>query len=635
MRAVRRCRRTAVPAYAPVSLTDTLALLASLPAPRRLACLAAALDEPDSGVQTAVCRELLSRASAAEVAVVLERFPALLPPVVAGLGDHAGPLLAAARQRLLAGQHPARLAAFVAVAALGDLGSAELLVLGVGDRDPRAQEVACDGLFERLVAFAAARRAGEPSAASGPAASAAWQALETALRQFVAHRRLRCLDVLLALGAAAAPLVGSVVLVQRDAEIAREFAQLLGASLEPALPELLCAMLEDHVAAAAALARRVFAERRDPTFPRLVAQHFARLPAARLAAALGGPSASVWSPVWLAGVPQLGTDDAMRTLGVAAQLPAAQGVPVVVAALSHPESAVQLAALEALRPRRAAVAAPQLARMLADGHLAVGVRRVAAELVVAWALPDRVAALTPLLGAPEPELRQFAVREVGKVSFARYVERFDGMDERTRQIAARALQKIDSRMLDRLGDEIASLDPARRLKALRIVSLLDATEQLRVPLLELLDDPDRRVRATAIRIVELAGSAGAIEVLLGALADPDRRVRANAIEAFEHLDDPRFVQMLLPFLRDRDNRVRANAAKALWNLGCPDAREVLVEMLGDPDEAMRVSAAWAIGEVRLHDARLLLEAREQIERLPKVRARIREALAALDHEVPR
>jgi HEAT repeat protein len=201
------------------------------------------------------------------------------------------------------------------------------------------------------------------------------------------------------------------------------------------------------------------------------------------------------------------------------------------------------------------------------------------------------------------------------------------MDEASREIAAKALAKIDDQLLDRLAEEIGALDPQRRLKALRIVDALDAEQDLRQPLLDLLDDPDRRVRATAIRIVELSGSYEGVKILLAALSDPDRRVRANAVEAFEELADPRFVQILVPVLRDRDNRVRVNAAKALWQLGWLEARDVLLDMLEDRDELVRRSAVWAIGELRFDGAKVALAAREAVEPAGRVRVKLREVLA--------
>jgi HEAT repeat protein len=147
--------------------------------------------------------------------------------------------------------------------------------------------------------------------------------------------------------------------------------------------------------------------------------------------------------------------------------------------------------------------------------------------------------------------------------------------------------------------------------------------------MDLLNDPDRRVRATAIKIVQLSGSADGMRLLVAALGDPDRRVRANAVEAFEDSGDSQCIPLLRPYLRDPDNRVRANVAKALWNLGSEEGRMALNSMMKHAEENMRLSAVWAIGEVRFAGASDLLLGHVEGELSPAVRAKISEVLARL------
>jgi HEAT repeat protein len=155
-----------------------------------------------------------------------------------------------------------------------------------------------------------------------------------------------------------------------------------------------------------------------------------------------------------------------------------------------------------------------------------------------------------------------------------------------------------------------------------VIDYVDAETDLRQNLMALLNDPDRRVRATAIKIVQLAGSTEGMRLLVTALGDPDRRVRANAVEAFEDGGDALCVPLLRPFLQDPDNRVRANAAKAVWTLGSEEGRATLLSMLGHEEELMRLSAVWAIGEIRFPGAVDLLIAHVEGERSEAVRAKI-------------
>ena len=250
----------------------------------------------------------------------------------------------------------------------------------------------------------------------------------------------------------------------------------------------------------------------------------------------------------------------------------------------------------------------------------------AAQAIIRLAPEDKLRHLTPLLNHRSERVRRLATRAVASASFSRSMESFDRLNAPTRAMAARALAKIDDTMHDRLAEEVSALDAGRRLKALRIVEYVGAQKDLRKPLMELLADPDRRVRATAIKIVQLSGDVSAMKHLIGALSDPDRRVRANAVEAFEVVGDTRYVQLLMPFLKDPDNRVRANAAKALWNLGRTEVRETLEGMLEDPDENMRLSAVWAIDELGYEGATGVLTDHLHQERSDTVRTRIAEAL---------
>lgn len=614
-----------------MSIHDTFSHLAHLPAPQRQACVEAALAEEHEAMQAAAVQFALDRRGDYRPDLVVDHFHGLLPAARAAAASRKDELLPIARQRIVGGRGEHRLPAYRLVGALGDLDATELLALGIGEVMPEVRDVAFAGLERLLRAYAAAPEA--PGAARTPAQQAAWSTLATVLRHFAVHGRTAFFDIVCDFGALALPLVANARLAVRDTELARGFARSLATGTGRGARELLWAMLFDKDPAAQALALQVLRERRDEPFCRWIAEQVAALDGEPLQAASGSQREPAWLPAVLQVAPQVDARTARRLLAhvVAHGLDAPAAQAAIEPFAAHPDAAVQVAAVQALQatgcPRGIAAAE----RLLQHGEGPA--RLAAATLVAELAPPQAMALLTPLLGCADPALRRFVVGEVSRVSFERYLQRFDGMDSKARQVAARALQKIDAQMFDRLDEEIGSLNPTRRLKALQIVAFLDAEQDLRAPLLDLLDDPDRRVRATAIRVVELAGSIEGIKVLLGALSDPDRRVRANAIEAFEQLDDPRFVQLLTPFLRDRDNRVRANAAKGLWNLGWTGARDALLEMLDDHDDAMRLSAAWAIGEVRFAGARESLAARAAIECNLKVLDKLREILAQWDAPV--
>ena len=606
-----------------------------MPTAQRLACCEAALGERDAVLQLAACHALLDRRGLYRPDLVLDHHADLLPEAQREVAARADEFLRLARERIVSGRDGKRLAAYRLVATFGDLASCELLALGVGDVLPEVVDTVLHGLLRRHRELAAAWQAAIAQGtattvnALGAQQTIAWQSLATVLRGFPSHQRTEFVDLLLGFGAAALPIVGSIVLAYRDGALARTFVQQCTASQATTTAELLAAMLVDKEPAVQAAAATVLRSPRTREAALVIARQLVSLRDERALQQLRAVRDLAWLACILPFAAELEASVARRLIalltGSNADDTRRQAMAEVF--LSHQDHRVQIEALELLQALRCPGGFAAVERVLANAPLPV--RTAATRLVLALDPPQKQVLLTPLLGVADTELRRIAMREVSHASFGRYFARFSSMSPQARQVAARALAKIDDQMLDRVCDEIASLDPERRLKALQIVGYLEAGASLQTPLRELLADPDHRVRATAIRVLEIAGSATAFEALLQALADPDRRIRANAIEAFEQVDDQRFTQMLLPFLHDRDNRVRANACKALWHLGEPDSVTTLSAMLVDPDEAMRLSAVWLLGEIKVPDARELLASRELAEVSGKVLAKIREVLATL------
>lgn len=607
-----------------MGLADTFATLAQLPAEQRSAFVAAALAEPDAEVQLAALR-------LAPPASVVDGFAELVPAARAAIAAAAADYVRIARERIVGGRDRGRLGAFHLIAAVGGEAAPELLALGVDDPGESIREVVLRAIEARVRALIAG---GEPGGEPLPPEQrdALLQALAAVLRHFAAHREAVFVDLLVDLGTVAMPLVSGTVFALGATDLQAAFAAALGRRASRGAVALLFALATGNAARPRGVALDVLQQRRDVEFGVAVAVHVAATREPRAIAALRGLRGMPWLPA---------VTSAAVHVDAAAALPLLQWIrdcglaPAerqghLEAWLGHPVPEVRARALEALQVLRCPKGLAAVERALADPVDLV--RRAAAQVVVALEPHNKLALLTPLLGAADAATRRVAMREVGKVCFSHYLQRYEHMDPKTRRIAAKALAKVDASMLDRLAEEVRSLDAARRLRALHIVEFVDAADALRAPLLELIDDPDARVRATAVCIVELAGSREGTKILVEMLADPDRRVRANAVEAFEQLGDRRHIALLTPCLRDGDNRVRANAAKALWHLGWSEAKDELLDMLADPDEGVRISAAWAIGEVRLPGAREALEAREAVELSTKVRVKIRAAIAALGQE---
>lgn len=97
------------------------------------------------------------------------------------------------------------------------------------------------------------------------------------------------------------------------------------------------------------------------------------------------------------------------------------------------------------------------------------------------------------------------------------------------------------------------------------------------------------------------------DLIANALGDPDNRVRANAVEVVERLRLPTTTRMLLPLMGDEDNRVRANVLKALWSTH--DRRALttaLQEMARHTSRWMRASAAFVLQHIDVQERMSLL-----------------------------
>lgn len=604
-----------------VALSDTFDCLLDLSEADRLAICRAALNEAHDGVQAAAVRSLIDPERLARPDLVVDQFGSLAPAAVEAARERGEVLLEVARARIRSGSGPGRLPAFRAVAALAGRAGVETLLLGLEDPMQQVRGVAFAGIAEIVRDLA---RSGD-EAADEPGARAVWSAFERCVQEFPDHDRDVFLDLLPEFGTRSLPLIVRVLKGERGRLFVEPLTKALMKSAADGCVELVLALAAHKTYAVAMVGKRVLRQRVDGPFHVALAERMVELAENRVAEMSG----EVFGEALLEAVPHLEREVAASLLEPALEqaADASEGQDRAEAFLEHPATDVQIAAVQALRRLGCPNGFEAVGRVLAS--FADPVRLAAAHLVIELAPENSAALLTPLLGSADPEARAIAIREVSKISLTRFLDKFDAMDQRAREVAAKALAKIDDKLIDRLGDEIGSLDAERRIRALKVVDLLQAGAELRDLLLEMLGDPDVRVRATAVRMVRLTGSVDGSKILIDALSDPDRRVRANAIEAFEQLDDPSYVDLLVPFLRDRDNRVRANAAKALWNLGWPDARDVLVAMVADEDPRMRVSAVWAIREANFLGARELLQTREIAERDPDVRAKIKEALAAL------
>ena len=118
------------------------------------------------------------------------------------------------------------------------------------------------------------------------------------------------------------------------------------------------------------------------------------------------------------------------------------------------------------------------------------------------------------------------------------------------------------------------------------------------PLISLLQDADKDVRACAVIALGKIGDPRAVEPLILMLKDPDWEVRDDVPIALARLADRRASKALIEAFKDEDRDVRGDSAWALSQIKDPNVTTRLIELLNDPDANVRQCAAMALDGAR-------------------------------------
>jgi HEAT repeat protein len=484
------------------------------------------------------------------------------------------------------------------VNAIGRADVGHLAVLALGDTSTAVRDRAAAVLTEMTqIANLAARtsrgsRSPEPVAAISKTAVA--DLLVSALRNYRLHREKAVLSSLVDLGDIGQwGLLSTLAEPQSHAKT--DLLTLLREKDSPGTVWLLFKMLSEK--SLCDTANEILAERRDRGFARAISAFLSDINESDLQNLASAIRQMPWWGCVMEAIDELGRNAVVKLVHMvlSSRISDDEKTGKIMDLMGSRDEACRAAAL------RTAVeaSAPGIEGILTNsvGDRSEEVQLAVVTAIIARQMPNRNKVLLPLISSNYESVRRAVSKELATDSFNRYLQSFDKLDPQTREMAGKAIAKMDMSVIEKLGDELHSLDADRRLKALHIVSIIDKEKELGDSILELMRDPDRKIRATVIKAAGYLGSIEAIRALIGSLSDPDRRIRANAMEAFEDIGNPKLAGLLLPFLKDSDNRVRANAAKALWALGHPETKVVLEDMLSDPQELMRLSAVWALGEI--------------------------------------
>lgn len=139
------------------------------------------------------------------------------------------------------------------------------------------------------------------------------------------------------------------------------------------------------------------------------------------------------------------------------------------------------------------------------------------------------------------------------------------------------------------------------------------------PLVAALKDPDRAVRAAAIRALEAIGTPS-VPTLGQCLRDPDLSVQEAAAAVLSTIGDERIVEHLISALESPDWIVRMYAAKGLGRIGDVRAIEPLCGLLQDQVKAVREDGASALGALGDSAVQVLVNMLTNNEWLTRLRA---------------
>jgi HEAT repeat protein len=199
---------------------------------------------------------------------------------------------------------------------------------------------------------------------------------------------------------------------------------------------------------------------------------------------------------------------------------------------------------------------------------------------------------------PAPEVRIRAARALGAVRGHAAVSKLvTALMEPNRWSAMRIADILTGMGEEAVGDLMRELprlpDPSRLL----VIDIFGRVRSLQtIPMLrELLEDPNKDIRARAAHALGQIGDPGSSSTLIAALADPAWPVRAMAAKALGRIPSSDSLDPLSAALTDKEWWVRANAAEALKSKG-ERGHEALVAMLESSDAYAREQAVLMLQE---------------------------------------
>ncbi len=164
-----------------------------------------------------------------------------------------------------------------------------------------------------------------------------------------------------------------------------------------------------------------------------------------------------------------------------------------------------------------------------------GVQAAAVRQLRARRLPDALQRLVALLDSRSPEVRDAARSSLAEFNFTRYRTMFDLLDEQSARTTGVLVHKVDPSAGHKLIEELASPSITSKLRGIEMAIAMEATNDVRQLLIELVGHENVAVRKEAVAALAHCRDEQAVAILEVAANDPIHSIAEAAQQCLAQL----------------------------------------------------------------------------------------------------